>query len=58
MEERRLGLHMGVEMLRLCDALWAFGEPTRGMQAEMKLAERMGIPIRRHDVKGQGIADG
>ena len=36
LEERRLGLHMGVEMLRLCDALWAFGEPTQGMQAEMR----------------------
>ena len=58
LEERRLGLHMGVEMLRLCDALWAFGEPTQGMQAEMNLAKRMGIPVRRHDVKGQVIADG
>ena len=52
-----MGLHMGAEMLRFCDALWAFGEPTRGMQAEMKLAERMGIPVRRHDAKGQVIAD-
>ena len=58
LEERRLGLHMGMEMLRLCDALWAFGEPTQGMQAEMNLAKRMGIPVRRHDVKGQVIADG
>lgn len=58
LEERRLGLHMGVEMLRLCDTLWAFGEPTQGMQAEMNLAERMGIPVHRHDVKGQVIADG
>ena len=58
LEERRLGLHMGMEMLRLCDALWAFGEPTQGMQAEMTLAKRMGSPVRRHDVKGQVIADG
>ena len=57
LEERRLGLHMGMEMLRLCDALWAFDEPTQGMRAEMKLAERMGIPVRRHDAKGQVIAD-
>ena len=26
--ERRRGLWMGMEMLRLCDELWAFGEPT------------------------------
>ena len=33
--------------------------PLHEMEAEMaKLAERMGIPIRRHDVKGQVIADG
>ena len=56
-DERRMGLHMSAEMLRLCDALWAFGEPTQGMRAEMKLAERLGIPVRRHDVKGQVIAD-
>ena len=45
-EERRMGLHMGAEMLRLCDALWAFLVPSPGMRAEMKLAQGLGIPVR------------
>ena len=56
-DERKLGMYMGAEMLRLCDELWAFGEPTEGMAAEMELAERMGIPVRRHDLEGQVIVD-
>ena len=42
--ERRRGLWMGMEMLRLCDELWAFGEPTEGMRMEIAQAERLGIP--------------
>ena len=49
--ERRRGMLMGIEMLKLCDELWVFGEPTAGMQAEIELAMRHGIPIRRLHVQ-------
>ena len=44
--ERRKGMLMGAEMLRLCDELWVFGELSAGMQAEIDLAKRLGIPVR------------
>ena len=56
-DERMMGMYMGAEMLRLCDELWAFGEPSEGMTAEIELARRIGIPVRRHDMKGQVIDD-
>lgn len=52
MDERMMGLYMGAEMLRLCDELWSFGEPSEGMAAEIELAQHIGIPVRRHDLKG------
>ena len=52
-DERLMGMYMGAEMLRLCDELWAFGEPSEGMTAEIELAQRIGIPVRRHDQKGR-----
>ena len=54
--ERRQGLWMGREMLKLCDELWAFGEPTEGMRMEIEQAERLGIPVCRLDMSG-GAAD-
>lgn len=54
--ERRRGLQMGMEMLKLCDELWAFGEPTEGMRMEIEQARRLGIPMRRLDMSG-GVAD-
>ena len=50
--ERRRGLWMGMEMLRLCAELWAFGEPSEGMRMEIEQAGRLGIPVRRLDVAG------
>lgn len=50
--ERRHGLKMGVEMLKLCDELWAFGPPTEGMRMEMERARALGIPVRRLDIAG------
>ena len=50
--ERRRGLWMGMEMLRLCDELWAFGEPSEGMRMEIEQAGRLGIPVRRLYVAG------
>lgn len=50
--ERRQGLRMGMEMLKLCDELWAFGEPTEGMEMEIAQAERLGVPVCRLDIAG------
>ena len=44
--ERRKGMLMGTEMLKLCDELWVFGEPSAGMQTEIDLAKCLGIPVR------------
>ena len=56
-DERMMGLYMGMEMLRLCDELWVFGEPTEGMASEIETAVQLGIPVRHHDLKDQVIAD-
>lgn len=45
--ERGLGTRMGLELLARCDGLWAFGTPSPGMEAEMAVAERLGIPVRQ-----------
>ena len=50
--ERSQGLRMGMEMLKLCGELWAFGEPTEGMRMEIAQAERLGIPVCRLDIAG------
>ena len=41
--ERRRGLWMGMEMPRLCDELWAFGEPTEGLRMEIAPAGHPGM---------------
>lgn len=45
--QRGLGTRMGLELLARCDGLWAFGEISPGMEAEMAEAERLGIPVRQ-----------
>ena len=48
-EEREIGMFLGKEMLRKCNALWAFcdnGEPSKGMQEEIELAKELDIPVR------------
>ena len=54
--ERELGLRTGLEMLKLCDELWAFGEPTEGMRMEIAQAMHLGTPVRRLDISG-GVAE-
>ena len=54
--ERRVGLHLGVEMLKRCDELWAFGQPTEGMAQEIQEAKRLGTRIRRFDTSCQEVA--
>ena len=53
-KERKLGMDMGLTVLARCDELWAFGERiSKGMAAEMKEAERLGIPVRRFELEQQ-----
>lgn len=42
-EERVIGMEMGLDILRKCDELWVFGEPTEGMRGEIELAKRLKI---------------
>ena len=49
--ERQLGMYMGTEMLKLCDELWAFGSPSSGMLNEIQMAEQLGVPVKRFDMK-------
>ena len=46
-EQRRLGMHMGIEMLKKCQEIWVYGEPSEGMKAEIEMAEKLGIKIVR-----------
>ena len=55
--ERKRGLRMGLEMLKLCDELWAFGAPSEGMQAEIEEAKRIGSPVRFFDGEKGGGGD-
>ena len=45
--ERELGLQSGLELLRMCDQLWAFplDSPTEGMEGEIALANQLKIPV-------------
>lgn len=53
-EQRKLGMDMGMTVLAKCDELWAFGERiSEGMAAEMREAERLGIPVRRFELEQQ-----
>ncbi len=49
-EERKLGMEMGIEMLKKSDEIWVFGDRiSTGMAAEIKLAQEMKMPIYRVD---------
>ena len=54
-EEREAGLNLGLEMLKRCDELWSFGNPTPGMRLEIRQALRLGIPVRRFDADCQEV---
>lgn len=46
-EERALGLRLGLELLKLCDELWVYGDRiSEGMKAEIEFAKELGIPVR------------
>jgi len=45
--QRRQGIDMGSQMLRLCDELWLCGDRiSPGMAGEKTLAESLGLPVR------------
>ncbi len=35
-EERAQGIALGIELMKYCNEMWVFGEPTAGMQNEIK----------------------
>jgi len=43
--ERQAGMAMGVELLKECDEIWVYGEPSEGMSQEIKVASDLGIKI-------------
>lgn len=46
LEERELGLQMGLELLKLCSELYVFGDRvSNGMLGEMEAAKSLGVPI-------------
>jgi dienelactone hydrolase len=49
-QERHTGLTIGLDLLRLCDELWYYGDTvSEGMQGELKEARRLNIPIVHKD---------
>ena len=33
--ERQLGIQAGIELMSMCDELWVYGKPTKGMKQEI-----------------------
>jgi hypothetical protein len=48
--ERELGISFGLALLRLCDEVWVYGEPSLGMKQEITEASRLGKPIQYREV--------
>ncbi len=44
-EQRRTGIKAGLEILKKCDELWYWGQPTSGMAMEIASACRLGLKI-------------
>lgn len=43
--DRNLGMEMGIELLKKCDEIWVFGEPSEGMRAEIEEANSLRLPV-------------
>lgn len=51
-EERQIGIDMGLELLKLCDEVWVFGDRiSEGMFAEIKSALELGIQVSNFNEK-------
>lgn len=44
--ERQIALNIGLELIKECDEVWVFGDPSGGMVPEIELAKDKGIPRR------------
>lgn len=46
-EERNLGMSLGIELLKICSAVYVFRENgiSSGMKAEIDIASSLGIPV-------------
>lgn len=44
--DRDAAIKLDLSLMKRCDELWAFGEPTAGMKIEITKAERIGMPIK------------
>lgn len=52
--KREMGLKFGLALLSVCDEVWAFtagGEISSGMERELRVAKRLGKPIRMMDME-------
>lgn len=46
-EERKAGIEMGVEILKMCNEIWVFGSHiSEGMKKEIAFAKKENIPIK------------
>ncbi|HCC60019.1 MAG: DUF4406 domain-containing protein [Candidatus Staskawiczbacteria bacterium RIFOXYC1_FULL_37_43] len=46
-EERDIGMEMGLELLKLCDEVWVFGDKiSEGMKKEIQFAKKLNIEIK------------
>ncbi len=48
-EDREMGIAAALELLAHCDEMWAFGEPSEGMQMELDEAARLEISVLTFD---------
>ena len=47
LEERKVGIELGLQLLRRADELWCFGNRlTEGMEIELKTAQQMKLKVR------------
>ena len=54
--QRLKGIHMGLELLKLCSQMWVFAnEVTEGMELEIEKAKELEIPIQFMDKNMEGI---
>ena len=45
-DERLLGQRFGLELLKMCDEVWVFGDISAGMESEIAEAKRLNKPIK------------
>lgn len=46
LEQRQLGMKLGLEILKVCDEIWVFGSLSEGMKIEVEMARELNLPIR------------